>query len=259
MVDSHAHLADEAFSADVEAVIERARAARLAGILCIVDASEPDEAARAATVLSLWNEIRTTSGVHPHRASPFADRPAAAAELVDARIRREPLVRAVGEVGLDYHYDFAPKDLQRAVFAEQIRLACDRDLPLVVHTREADDDVIELLERNGRGKARGVFHCFSGDARLARRVLDLGFHLSFSGIITFPKADAIREAAALAPLGRVLVETDAPYLAPAPHRGRRNEPARVVEVVRTLARIRNTDESAIAAATTANYRELFVP
>jgi TatD DNase family protein len=259
MVDSHAHLADEAYASDLDLVVQRARAVPLAGVLCIVDASDPEERARARRVLPLWDRLRTTSGVHPHRAAPFADRPTAAAELADTRIREEPLVRAVGEVGLDYHYDFAPRDVQRAVFAAQIRLACDRDLPLVVHTREADDDTIDLLTREGRGKARGVFHCFSGDEHLARRVLALGFYVSFSGIITFPTAGTVREAATVVPLDRVLVETDSPYLAPVPHRGKRNEPSHVAEIVGTLARVRGTDPESVALATASNYRELFAP
>jgi TatD DNase family protein len=259
MIDSHAHLADRAFEGDLEAVIARARAVPLAGILCIVDPSDDDEARRASGVLALWDAIRTTSGVHPHRAAAFAAAPDAAARLADARLAAEPLVRAIGEVGLDYHYDFAPRDAQRAVFAAQIGLACDRGLPLVVHTREADDDTIALLRGEGGGRARGVFHCFSGGAQLARRVLDLGFYLSFSGIVSFPKAGAVREAAALVPLDRVLVETDCPYLAPVPHRGTRNEPARVRDVVRALAESRGEDAETVAAATTANYRELFHP
>jgi TatD DNase family protein len=259
MVDSHAHLADEAFAADAAAVVQRARNASLVGILCIVDASDPEETGRARAVLRLWEGLRTTSGVHPHRAAPFAGNPAGAAELAEARIRSEPLVRAVGEVGLDYHYDFAPRDVQRAVFAEQIRLACDRDLPLVVHTREADDDTIELLSREGKGKARGVFHCFSGDLRLAGRALELGFYVSFSGIVTFPKAGPVREAAAAVPLDRILVETDAPYLAPVPHRGQRNEPCHVAAIVRALAGLRGVGVETLAAACMSNYRELFAP
>ena len=259
MVDSHAHLADEAFIADIEAVVQRARAVPLAAILCIVDASDPEEAARARRVFTLWDGIRTTSGVHPHRAALYAERPAAAAELADARIGAEPLVRAVGEVGLDYHYDFAPRDVQRAVFAEQVRLACDRRLPLVIHTREADDDTIEVLKRAGSGEARGVFHCFSGDEGLARRALDLGFYVSFSGIVTFPKAAAVRSAAAVVPLDRLLVETDAPYLAPVPHRGTRNEPCRVVDIVAALAHIRGITPETLAAATASNYQALFAP
>ena len=259
MVDSHAHLADEAFSADIEAVVQRARAVPLDAILCIVDASDPEECARAGRVLPLWEGIRTTAGVHPHRAAPFEEQPAAAADLADARIRDEPLVRAIGEVGLDYHYDFAPADVQRAVFAAQVRLACDRRLPLVIHTREADDDTIDVLVREGSGAARGVFHCFSGDERLARRALELGFSLSFSGIVTFPKAESVRGAAAIVPLDRLLVETDAPYLAPVPHRGRRNEPCEVVEIIKTLAGIHRVDPETLAAATASNYRKLFNP
>jgi TatD DNase family protein len=259
MIDSHAHLADEAFAGDVEAVLQRARAVPLTGILCIVEASEPEEADRARRVCPLWEGIRTTAGVHPHRAARFADRPADAAALTDALIQSEALVRAVGEVGLDYHYDFAPRDVQRAVFAEQIRLACDRDLPLVIHTREADDDTVDLLTREGRGKARGVFHCFSGDEHLARRALALGFHVSFSGIVTFPKAEAVRAAAAIVPLDRILAETDAPYLAPVPRRGKRNEPGWVADVVSALARIRGTDPDTLASATVANYGKLFAP
>ena len=259
MIDSHAHLADGTFAADIEAVVRRARAASLAGILCIVDASDPEECGRAGGVLRLWEGLRTTSGVHPHRAAPFSERPIAAADLAEARIQAEPLVRAVGEVGLDYHYDFAPRDVQRAVFAEQIRLACDRNLPLVVHSREADDDTLALLSREGRGKARGVFHCFSGDVGFARRALDLGFYVSFSGIVTFPKAGSVRDASAVVPLDRLLVETDSPYLAPVPHRGRRNEPSMVVDVVRALAGIRGIDVETVASASASNYRELFAP
>jgi TatD DNase family protein len=239
--------------------VQRARAAPLEGVLCIVDASDREECERASRVLPLWDGLRTTSGIHPHRAGPFAGRPAAAAELADSRIRAEALVRAVGEVGLDYHYDFAPRDVQRAVFAHQIRLACDRDLPLVIHTREADHDTVDLLTREGRGKARGVFHCFSGDVRLAGRALELGFYISFSGIVTFPKAGPVRDAAAVVPLDRILVETDAPYLAPVPHRGQRNEPCRVADIVRSLAGIRVIGLEALAAACASNYRDLFSP
>lgn len=259
MVDSHAHLADDAFAGDIEAVVSRARAAGLEELLCIVEASDPDECARADRVLRLWDAMRTTAGVHPHRAAPFEANPAAAADLADARLRREPLARAVGEVGLDYHYDFAPREAQRAVFAAQIGLACDRGLPLVVHTREADDDTIVCLATVGKGSARGVFHCFSGDWRLAERALELGFHISFSGIVTFPKAADVREAAARVPLDRLLVETDAPYLAPVPHRGRRNEPCRVVDVLGTLAGLRGTSLEAVASAAVSNYRALFAP
>jgi TatD DNase family protein len=259
MVDSHAHLADGAFDADLSDVIARARAVPLEGALCIVEVSDPAERARAAEVAARWDAIRTTAGVHPHRAGPFAGREEAAEPLVESALSADPLVRAIGEVGLDYHYDFAPRDVQRRVFAAQIRLARRTGFPLVIHTRDADDDTLELLEREGGGRVRGVFHCFSGDTRLAERALALGFHLSFSGIVTFPKADAIRAAAIIVPVDRILAETDCPYLAPVPHRGRRNEPAWVAETIGALAAIRRVDAAEMAAATTRNYRALFTP
>jgi TatD DNase family protein len=259
MIDSHSHLADEAFGADVAAVLDRARDAGLEAILCIVDVSDPAEVARADGLKTGWEGIRTTAGVHPHRAGPFAGRPEAAAALVAARLAADPLARAVGEVGLDFHYDFAPRDAQREVFAAQVVLARDAGLPLVIHTREADEDTLVILEREGGGRVRGVFHCFSGDRRLAERALGLGFYVSFSGMLTFPKADGIRRVAAIVPLDRLLVETDCPYLAPVPYRGRRNEPAWVARTVAALAEIRPEDAAGIAARTSSNYRELFDP
>jgi TatD DNase family protein len=259
MIDSHSHLADEAFGADVAAVLDRARDAGIEAILCVVDVSDAAEVARADELTARWEGIRTTAGIHPHRAGPFAGRPEAAAALVAARLAADPLARAVGEVGLDYHYDFAPRDAQREVFAAQVVLARDAGLPLVIHTREADEDTLAILEREGGGRVRGVFHCFSGDRRLAERALGLGFYVSFSGMLTFPKADGIRRVAAVVPLDRVLVETDCPYLAPVPFRGRRNEPAWVARTVAALAEIHRDDAADIAARTSSNYRELFDP
>lgn len=259
MVDSHAHLADKAFATDAEAVISRARDAGIEGILCIVEASDPAEAVRADAVAGRWDGVRTTAGVHPHSAGPFAGRADSAAALVAARLDADPRSRAIGEVGLDYHYDVAPRDVQRAVFASQVRLARDRGLPLVVHTREADDDTIAILEEEGAGQVRGVFHCFSGDTPLATRALGLGFFVSFSGILTFPRAHAVRAAAAIVPLGRLLVETDCPYLAPVPHRGQRNEPAWVEETVRRLADIHGVGVAQMVETTDRNYRLLFGP
>lgn len=259
MVDSHCHLADEAFLDDVEAVIARAKEAGLVEALCVVESSDPDEVARAAGVRALWPSLRTTAGVHPHRAARYAARVSAVCDDVRARVATDPAVRAVGEVGLDYHYDMAPRDLQREVFAAQVDLARDLDLPLVVHTREADDDTIDVLRQSGDGVVRGVFHCFSGDVTLARRALDLGFHVSFSGIVTFPKALAIREAAAYVPDDRLLVETDSPYLAPVPRRGTRNEPAWVAHVTACVANLRGADVAVLAGQLVGNYRRLFRP
>jgi len=259
MIDSHGHLADNSFAGDIDAVIHRAREAGVEGLLCVVDVSDPAEPARADAVAARWDGIRTTAGVHPHRSGPFAGRIGAVVSAVEARIASDPRARAIGEVGLDYHYDFAPRDVQRAVFGVQVAWARDRGYPLVIHTREADDDTIDILEREGAGRVRGVFHCFSGDAAFARRALRLGFHVSFSGILTFPRAEAVRDAATVVPLDRLLVETDCPYLAPVPHRGKRNEPAWVNDTLRSLANIHRVEPSRMAAATTENYRFLFAP
>lgn len=259
MIDSHCHLADEAFAGDLDAVVARANAGGLTGALCIVDATDPGEMQRAEGVARAWDAVRTTAGVHPHRAADFARCASAAVALVRSRIDADSRVRAIGEIGLDYHYDCAPRDVQREVFAAQAAFARDAGLPVVVHTREADDDTVEILRRVGAGTLTGVFHCFSGDRHLAAEALDLGFYVSFSGILTFPKSEAIRQAAALVPLDRLLVETDCPYLAPVPHRGKRNEPAWVSEVVATLARLHGRETQAVAGATAENYRRLFRP
>jgi TatD DNase family protein len=172
---------------------------------------------------------------------------------VRAAFADNPRARAVGEIGLDYHYDFSPRDVQRAVFAEQVALARELRRPVIIHTREADDDTLDILRGEGQGEITGVFHCFTGDAAMARRVLDLGFLLSFAGIVTFPKAGSLRDAAALVPDDRLLAETDSPFLAPVPHRGRRNEPAWVCHVVDALARVRGTTAADIDARITANF------
>jgi TatD DNase family protein len=259
LVDSHCHLADEGFMGDVEAVIARAQAAGVVEALCVVESSDPNEIARCAGVCALWPRLRTTAGVHPHRAARYAARVPAVRDDVRARIAADPAVRAIGEVGLDYHYDVAPRHLQMDVFAAQVDLAREFGLPLVVHTREADDDTIDVLRQTGGGVVSGVFHCFSGNVTLARRALDLGFHVSFSGIVTFPKALPVREAAAFVPDDRLLVETDSPYLAPVPRRGTRNEPACVGHVAACVALLRETNTSVLAGRLVQNYRLLFRP
>jgi TatD DNase family protein len=260
MIDSHCHLADEAFAGDVDAVIARARSAGVVGALCIGEVTDPAEIVRLDLVAAAWDGVRTTAGVHPHRASAQAgDVEAAVVDLVRRRVAVDPRVRAVGEIGLDYHYDFAPRERQREVFAAQVAYAVENGLPVVIHTREADADTLAVLREAGAGRVTGVFHCFSGDRALAIDALALGFYISFSGILTFPKAAAIRDAAIAVPLDRVLVETDCPYLAPVPHRGRRNEPAWVAEVVRVLASVHGLAPAEVAAATTENYRRLFRP
>ncbi len=259
MIDSHCHLADEAFEADLGNVIDRARASGVSEVLCVVEASDDGEAARLRRVKAYWPDLLTAVGVHPHRAAVCQDELARAARVTGERVAGDRSVRAIGEIGLDYHYDFAPRGLQRAVFAAQVALARTAGLPIVIHTREADADTFSILEEAGAGEVRGVFHCFSGDAAMAERALSIGFHVSFSGIVTFPKAASIREAAGIVPLDRILVETDSPYLAPVPLRGRRNEPALVRHVIGSLAELRGIDEGVIDAAVTRNFRALFSP
>ena len=170
---------------------------------------------------------------------------------------RDKRIVAIGEIGLDFHYDHSPRDTQREVFHRQVRLARELGLPLIIHTREADDETATLLEAEGAGECGGVIHCFTGGHELARRALALGFFVSFSGILAFPRSEVIQEVARTMPLDRLLVETDAPFLAPPPHRGKRNEPAFVVEVAKKVASLRGIGIEAVGAATTANFERLF--
>jgi TatD DNase family protein len=257
VVDSHCHLADRAFTDDLEAVVERAREAGLSSALCVLAAEDAAETAQARRLAELWPEARFSIGVHPHQAHQFAGRLTGLGDIVRRLVGETPRVGAVGEIGLDYHYDFSPRDVQRSAFGAQIGLARELGLPIVVHTREADADTVDLLRSEGGGDVRGVFHCFTGDRRLAGIALDLGFHLSFSGIVTFPKASELRAIAAMVPVDRLLVETDCPYLAPVPYRGRRNEPAWVVQVVAELAGLRQIGISTLDEAVTTNFQSLF--
>jgi TatD DNase family protein len=163
----------------------------------------------------------------------------------------------VGEIGLDYHYDLSPREVQREVFRRQIRVARELGCPIVIHTREADEETFEILSEDSEGTVSGVFHCFSGDAAMAKRAIELGFYVSFSGIVTFRSAELVRQAAAVVPLDRLLVETDAPYLAPVPHRGKRNEPALIVEVVKTLADVQGVTVEDLVEATSDAFERLF--
>ena len=259
MIDSHCHLAGEEFAADLEEVIARATAAGISGALVIVGAEDDAEYERAAAVTRAWPGARLSIGVHPHTAGKFAADPAAAATLVEARLAGRPAARAIGEIGLDYHYDFAPREVQQAVFRAQIALAGRLGLPIVIHTREAEEDTFRILAETPAGEARGVFHCFTGDRAMARRTLDAGFHLSLAGIVTFPRATELHEVAKMVPLDRLLIETDSPFLAPVPHRGTRNEPARVIHVAEVIARLRGTTVEAVGDASRENFTYLFTP
>jgi TatD DNase family protein len=259
VTDSHCHIAGEEFVADLDAVVERARAAGVSRALVILAAEDDAEIARTSNVLAAWPECRFAVGVHPHHAKAFESNPQAAADKVAERLDRLPEARAIGEIGLDYHYDFSPRDVQHEVFRVQIRLAVSRDLPIVIHTREAEGDTLRILAEEGQGRVRGVFHCFTGDPAAAARALATGFLLSIPGVVTFPKAETVRQSAAAAPLERLLVETDSPYLAPIPYRGKRNEPAYVAKVVDQLAAVRGVSPEIIGQETDRNFDGLFRP
>ena len=242
--DDHCHLPVDI--GEATAVVDDARAAGVTRVITI-GTTLHDSAAAIATARAV-DGVWATVGLHPHDAKDGLDG--------FEQLLRAPEVVAVGECGLDYHYDHSPRDVQREVFARQIELAHRHDLTLVIHTREAWDDTFALLEAGGV-PARTVFHCFSGGEREATRALDFGAALSFSGIVTFPKADDVRAAAARCPLDRMLVETDAPYLTPVPHRGRPNRPAFVTLVGEAVAALKGLPAEEIAALTWANADRLF--
>lgn len=254
MIDCHCHLADEAFEPDLDAAIARAQEAGVTGALCILAAGDEPEAARARGVRAKWTAVRFATGVHPHAAGTFAGRPADAAETTRRHAAAFDAC-GIGEIGLDYHYDFAPRDVQREVFAGQLALAREMERPVIIHTREATDDTFAILGESGG--VHGVFHCFTGDATMARRALDRGFYLSFAGIVSFPKAESLRDAARLVPADRLLIETDSPYLAPIPYRGKRNEPAYVARVLDALAAARGEAAATLAEQTSHNFVSLF--
>jgi TatD DNase family protein len=259
VIDSHCHIADEVFATDLEQVIDRAKDAGITGALVILEAGNAKEAAQAARVEAYWPTVRFAIGVHPHQAHQYADDPARAAAVVREQFAATPSARAVGEIGLDYHYDYSPRDVQHAVFRAQVRLARELNCPVVIHTREADEDTIAILTEEGGGQLRGVLHCFTGTPFLADAGLGLGFYVSLAGILTFPKAADLRETARRVPLDRLLTETDSPFLAPVPYRGKRNEPAYVARVVETLAEMHQVPVGDLAARTAANFHTLFRP
>jgi Mg-dependent DNase len=219
MIDSHCHLADETFAADLDEVVRRARDAGLERVLVILEAGNAKEAAQAERLETLWPDVRFAIGVHPHQAHQFADDPRRAGTVVREQCAATPAARAVGEIGLDYHYDYSPRAVQHEVFRAQIRVALELDRPVVVHTREADEDTVAILREEGKGQLRGVLHCFTGGDSLRDAGLSLGFYISLAGILTFPKGADLRATARGVPLDRLLTETDSPFLAPVPYRG----------------------------------------
>ncbi len=243
LVDSHCHLDDPQFDPDRDAVIERARAAGVGMILGIGAGHLP--------LAEAHEHIYAAVGIHPHEAAK-----AGGLEELKAQLRHGKVV-AVGEIGLDYHYNFAPPETQREVFAAQLKLAREARKPVIIHTREAWDDTLMLLAEYWDPALHGIMHCFSGGPEEAERVLGMGFYISFAGVVTFPKAHRVQAAARMVPRDFLLVETDAPYLAPVPHRGKRNEPALVVHTAARIAELRGESPADIAAAATANFVRLF--
>jgi TatD DNase family protein len=250
LIDSHCHLDDSKFDQDRDQTIERALEAGIDRMLAIGTGNGPPYLETAIRLADRHSFVYATIGVHPHDASKAGAGTWKRLEELAAH----PKVLAVGEIGLDYHYDFSPRPVQVEAFATQIGIAKNAGKPIVIHTREAWDDTVNMLRQSWQGG--GIMHCFTGDAVQARQALDLGFHLSFGGVLTFPKAESLREAARLAPEDRLLVETDCPYLAPVPHRGKRNEPAFLVETVRRLADVRGVTPERIAGVTTRNFEQL---
>ncbi len=252
LIDTHAHLASDAFADDIEAVLERAAAAGVHNIVCVAD--DVGAAKRGLELAERYGpQVVATAGIHPHQAA--AATPDDLAEL--ARIIEEGKVVAVGEIGLDYHYDFAPVDVQQEVCRHQVRLAKQARLPVILHSRKAEHDVLRILEEEQADEIGGVMHCFWGDAEAARRTLDLGFYIGVGGPVTFKNTDDLRSVLADVPLERIIIETDSPYLAPVPHRGKRNEPAYVAETAAALARLFGVSVETVAEQTTANARRLF--
>jgi TatD DNase family protein len=257
VIDSHCHLADEAFAGDLDEVVARAMAAGLRSALCVLSMGEPGELARARRVAALWPDAGFAIGAHPHQAHDVAMGVAqlqAAVRTAAAGVER---LLAIGEIGLDYHYDLSPRDVQREVFAAQVALARDMGRPVVVHTREAEADTREILEAHGPNPLDGVLHCFTGSAEMAAWAVGAGLHVSFAGIVTFPGAQALRDVARTVPVERLLVETDCPYLAPVPFRGKRNEPAHVTRVIEVLAVARGMRADVLAAEVEQNFDRLF--
>ena len=252
LVDSHCHLDFPDFAPELEAVVARAEAAGVGRMVTI--STRVRRHAQVLAIAERFPDVTCSVGTHPHHAHEELD--ITAAEII-ARAEH-PKIVAIGEAGLDYHYDNSPRDAQEQGFRTHIAAARATQLPLVIHAREADEDTARILEEEmGKGPFPAVLHCYTGGPELARRAIALGHSISFTGIVTFKNSGALREIAESLPADRFLVETDAPYLAPLPYRGKRNEPAYVAEVARVLAEVRGVSAEEIARQTTENFFRLF--
>ena len=250
MIDTHAHLDNKQFDDDRYATLQRALDAGITKI--IIPSIHPDNFDAVHRLADTYEPIFRGVGVHPHHAHE------ATHKIYDTMEKQsdDEKVVAIGEIGIDYYYDFSPKETQKTVFREQLRIAKRTGLPAIIHNREADDDVMGIIEEEQDGTLNGVLHCFSSDIDVLQRALALGMLVSFTGNITYKKS-VLGEVVLHTPLDKMMIETDAPYMAPVPHRGKRNEPAFVVETARTIAGLKQTGIEEIAQITSSNFRRLF--
>lgn len=251
LIDTHAHLDHERFKGDVDQVIERAKLAQVQSIITV--GADLASSRQAVEFARRYPDVIATVGVHPHDADSVSE--SVLNEI--AILAQDEGVVAIGEIGLDYHYDFSPRDVQRRVFAIQISLARELELPIVVHVREAYQDVMSILKSEHAEDVGGIVHCFSGDREAAKDCLDMGFYISVGGILTFANSQELREIIRGLPMDRILLETDAPYLTPVPYRGKRNEPAYLVHVAEALANLKGITFDEVAETTTLNACKLF--
>ena len=255
-VDSHCHIDGEAFDADREEVVKRAKAAGVAAMLTIGTGNPHDgEIERAVKIAEKYENVFAAVGVHPHDAKLFDD--AAEAHLIE--LARSEKVIAWGEIGLDFYYDNSPRDVQFDVFRKQIRIARDLNLPIIIHSRDADAETVEVLTEECASEdfPGGIMHCFGGTARMAEDLMKIGFMISFAGNVTFKKAENLREAARVVPLDKLLIETDCPFLAPVPFRGKRNEPSFVTHTAQFLADFYEIPVETLARQTAENFKSFF--
>jgi TatD DNase family protein len=250
LVDTHTHLDFDRFDNDREAVIERARDENVKAMLTIGIDYQTSQA--AIQIAEEHKNIFAAVGFHPHDAKTMTDE--YYQEL--ALLLSHPKVVAIGEVGLDYHYDYSPRDVQRRVFRQFLDLSLETQMPLIIHTRESDEDILETIQNRAKKGWHGVFHCFSGDVNMAHRVLELGFLISFTGNITFKNSRAMRVMEQV-PLEKLMIETDSPFMAPTPHRGKRNEPAFVKHVAEKIAEVKGVPYEKVVEITTQNAIHLF--
>lgn len=251
LFDTHCHLYDTVYDADRPAVLERARAAGIGRMLCPATDRQSSEA--CVELARHYDGIYAAVGIHPQEAGRVQP---GDIEAIRRMVEQEPFVVAIGEVGLDYHYDTPARDTQKEIFIEMIGLARDLDLPIDIHDREAHGDTMEILRRYGKGLC-GVFHCYSGSLEMTTELIRMGFYFGFTGTVVFPNSKRAKQVASRIPMERLLIETDSPYLTPPPYRGRRNEPAYVRYVAEEIARLRGLDVEYVISQTTANGLQVF--